>query len=107
MEAKSGEGGYPWKGYPLGAERDLGTGRGRQIVVERTRDMVTTGTRCGNPVAGRDLGNRSRTAREVSAGMSGGSRRVGVTSRWTDALLTGKVGGVIRCNREKWNEVER
>ena len=56
------------------------------------KDTEFTGTPRGTPGAGRDLGGRSRTAREVSARTIGEVRRVGVTSSWTDDPRPGKLG---------------
>ena len=58
--------------------------------------MATTDTQRSTPGDRRDLDIISRTARELSAGTSGGSQQVGVTSRWTNAPRLGEVGG------EKW-----
>ena len=55
--------------------------------------METTGTWYRTPGAKREMGIRLRTERDLSTGTSGGSRRVGATSRWTDAPCLGRVGG--------------
>ena len=88
------------KGKTTRSDRDLGTSRGRQRGGERTRDTEFTGTHRGTPGAGRCLGIRSRTARELSTGTSGGGRHVGETSRWTDAPRPGKLIGRSGCNRD-------
>ena len=87
-------------GKPPWADRDLGAGRGRQRGDERTRDMVFTCMRRGTPGARRDLVRRSRTAREVNTGISGGCRRVGEMSIWMDDPRLGKLGKRSRCNIE-------
>ena len=60
---------------------------------ERTGDTANIGTRCGTPGSGRDLGIRSRTESEVNERTSGGSRRVGAASRWTDLRAWASWGG--------------
>ena len=74
-------GGYLSKGYTLEAERDLGAGGWRQRGGKLMRDTENTGTRRGTTGDGRDLGSRSRTAREVSAGKSDEIRQVGAKYR--------------------------
>ena len=71
------------------------------------RDMATAGKRSRTPGDGRDLDSRSRTAKEVIAGTSGGSQWVGVTSSWTDAPRPGEVGERSGCNRDHWSCVKR
>ena len=90
----------PRNGEPIGADRDLGVGQGQKSGGRWTRETATTCTRNGTPGSGRDLGSRTRTTREVSAGTSGRGWRVGETSRWKDAPRPGELGRRSRCNRE-------
>ena len=64
------------------------------------RYMLFTGMWCGTPGAGRDLGIRSRTEREVRAVKSSGGRHMKATSRWSDALRLGDLGGISGYNRD-------
>ena len=65
----------------LGANRDLGAGRGQQRGSEWMRDTEFTGMQHRNPRDERDMGSRLRTAMEVSAGTGGRGWRAGATSR--------------------------
>ena len=76
MEIEAGRGREgPMEGRTPGADREMGSGRGRQRGGEWTRETSDTVMRCGNPGARRDLGSRLKTEREGRAETSGGVRR--------------------------------
>ena len=62
---------------PLGDDKGLGAGLRDQSEVNQKMDTVDTGMQGGTTRAGRDLGSRSRTAREGITDTSGGIRQVG------------------------------
>ena len=77
------------------AQSEGGKGGGK-----RMRDTAFTDTRHRKPGDGRDLGSGLRMAMDVSAGTSGGGRRVGETYRWAFVVVLVELGGRSGCNRE-------